>query len=514
LTNFNRLLSVSSNNVLAGKAQLGRGWCYWISNMIPESVAAFKAATTLLPPSEDLAVARFKLADGLLMQKDFGGALTNYQGALQDAADLPHVKDALTPQALYQMLRASLGLKDLAGAEDAMRKILRFYPQSAVADRSVLLVGQGYADAARPEEARARFTEFVQLFPDSDLRPEVELAIAQTREQASDWPAAIGAYDAWLDGFATNRLRPQAEFCRALANFHAGNETNALTQLTNFVAQFATNDLAPLAQWWVADYYYRKGGEFYRAAETGYRDLFQRWPASPLASEARMMAGRAALGRQDYPTAIGYFTNLTSSPNWSPLKIQATFAYGSVLVLQTNTSASLREAIQVFSTIIESSTNTDQAARAWGEIGKCYFQLAVQEERYYESASNAYLQVVSSPSAGVDARSQATIGLALVAEKRGEAKSGEEKTALLKLAREYYLDVFYETNLREGEKPDLFWVKEAGLGAARIAESESFQAWSQAEKFYDRLLRLLPQMKDTLEKKKARVQARLERKEN
>ena len=318
------------------------------------------------------------------MQKDFAGALTNYRGALEAAADLPQVKDGLTPQALYQMLRACLGLKDMSGAENAMRKILQSYPHSAVADRSVLLVGQGHADAEKPDRARALFNEFTEWFPDSELRPEVELAIAQAREQESDWPAAIGAYDAWLDRFATNRLRPQAEFYRALADFHAGNETNALTQLTNFVAQFGTNELAPLAQWWVADYYYRKGGEFYVAAETSFRVLFQTWTASPLAYEARMMAGRAALGRPDYPAAIGYFTSLTSNPNCPrELKIQATFAYGSALVLrdsgQTNTSASLSEAIQVFGTIIESGTNTEPAALAWGEIGKCYFQLGAQE---------------------------------------------------------------------------------------------------------------------------------------
>src|SRR5438552_9958361 len=195
--------------------------------------------------------------------------------------------------------------------------------------------------------------------------------------------------------------------------------------------------------------------------------MFQTWTASPLAYEARMMAGRAALGRPDYPAAIGYFTSLTSNPNCPrELKIQATFAYGSALVLrdsgQTNTSASLSEAIQVFGTIIESGTNTEPAALAWGKIGKCYFQLGAQEERYYESAPNAYLQVVSSPSAGVAARSQATMGLGLVAEKRAENKGGEEKTALLKVARDAYLDVFYELNVRPGETRDLFWVKEAG----------------------------------------------------
>ena len=524
LTNFDRLIAGFSNSVLVGKAQLGRGWCYWISNHIPESIAAFQAAATQLgargaesPAAEDLAVARFKLADGLFAQKDFAGAVQNYRGALEAAAGVPGVQEALMPQALYQMLRASLGLKDLAGAEEAMRKILQSHPRSAVADRSVLLVGQGYADAEKPAQARARFREFVERFPESELRPEVELAMAQTREQEGDWPVAIVDYGAWLDRFATNRLRPQAEFYRALANFHAGNETNALTQLTNFVAQFGTNELAPLAQWWVADYYYRQ--KDYLSAETSYKRLAQTWPGSEQADEARFMAGCAAVGRVEYADAIGYFTNLTANPNCATnLKIEALFAYGGAVMLrdsaQSNNSASLREAIQVFGTILDYGTNTESAARAWGEIGKCYFQLGAREPQNYESASNAYQQVIRSPLADVAARSQAKVGLGLVAEKQADLKSDAEKTAWLKLARDHYLDVFYETNLRPGETPDLFWVKEAGLGAARVAESQPFQEWSQAEKFYDRLLHLLPQMKETLEKRKARVQAHWERKEN
>ena len=271
LTNFDRLISVSFQQRVRGQGATRQRLVLLDLQRFPRQYRRrLKWPQRLLPPSEDLAVARFKLADGLLAQKDFAGALTNYQGALDAAADLPQVKEALTLPARYQMLRASLGLKNMTGAEAAMREILQSYPHSFVADRVILLVGQGYADAENPARARARFKEFIELFPDSPLRPEVELAIAQTSEQEADWPGAIGAYDAWFGQFATNRLRPQAEFYRALANFHAGNETNALTQLTNFVAQFATNDLAPLAQWWVADYYYRQKGVLF-----GRRDQLQ-----------------------------------------------------------------------------------------------------------------------------------------------------------------------------------------------------------------------------------------------
>jgi len=72
--------------------------------------------------------------------------LQNYRTAQEIAAKWPRVQDVLTAQSLYQVLRSSLELKDLAGATNAMRQILQTYPNNPVADRSVLLVGQGFAE--------------------------------------------------------------------------------------------------------------------------------------------------------------------------------------------------------------------------------------------------------------------------------------------------------------------------------------------------------------------------------
>ena len=507
---FDRLVNVFSNSTLVGKAQLDRGWCYWTNNL-PKSLEAFRSAVALLPPSEDLAVARFKLADAQFAQNDFAGALQNYQGALAAAADLPRAKEALTTPALSQIVRASLDVTNLVTAEEAMRKILQAYPHGDAADRSVLLVGQGYADVRKPDMALALFEEFVKSSPDSELRPEVELLIAQAHYQKTDWPAAIGEYEAWLGRFPTNRLRPRAEFNRAWANFQAGNETNALKLFTNFVVQFATNELAPQAQWWVADHYY--GQNDFPNAEKNYKLIFQNWPASELAPEACMMSGRAAVGWQNYAGAIEYFTNLTGGRfECSPqLKTEALFAYGGALTLldsrDTNRSANLELAIQVFGTIRSSNPTNEQAALALGEIGKCYFQLAAQNPRYYESASNAYQQVIDSPYADVTARSQAQVGLAMALEAQAQHLTGEEQNALLKLALGNYLDVVYEKKLREGETRNLFWVKKAGLEAARVAEA--MQDWTQAMNLYRRLGELLPPLKESLERKIQKAQEHL-----
>ena len=227
-----------------------------------------------------------------------------------------------------------------------------------------------------------------------------------------------------------------------------------------------------------------------------------------------MMSGRAAVGWQNYAGAIEYFTNLTGGRlDCSPkLKSQALFAYGGALTLldsrDTNRYANLELAIQVFGTIHSSNPTNEQAALALGEIGKCYFQLAAQNPRYYESASNAYQQVIDSPYADVTARSQAQVGLAMALEAQAQHLTGEEQNALLKLALNHYLDVFYyEKNLRDGERPDLFWVKKAGLEAARVAEA--MQDWTQAMNLYRRLEGLLPPLKELLERKIQKAQEHL-----
>lgn len=513
LTNFDRLILVFTNSPLIGKAQLGRGWCFWISNNVPASTEAFRLAVEQLAPSEDLAVARFKLADALFVQKDFAVALQNYRAAQGIATNWPRVKETLVSQSLYQVCRASLELKEVALASDAMRQILQSYPKHPVAERSVLLVAQAFTELGEPDQARALFAEFVEKFPESELRPDVELALAHTLEQKADWPAAFELYEKWLGRFATNRLRPQAEFYRALTSFRSGNETNAFSLFTNFVTQFSSDPLAPKAQWWLADYYHRAGDLL--NAEISYKLLYQKWPASDLAYKACLAAGQVAVARPDYPAAIEHFTNLTLNPNPNcppALKVQAKFGYGSALMLlspgETNKTSNLELALQVFNTIQQENPGTATAAQAWGEMGKCYLQLAVQDARHYESASNAFQQVAGSAHASFATRSQARAALGAVAESQAAQKTGGERTALLKQALGHYLDAFfYEKTLRDGEQPDWFWVRKAGLEAARVAES--LEEWSQALNIYQGLQKLLPPLQGSLEKKIARAQEQL-----
>jgi TolA-binding protein len=514
-TCFEQFLGAFTNPAsagLAGRAYLDRGWCLWLAGRAPESFEAFQAAARRLPPSEDLAVARFKMGDALFVQKDFTNALENYRAVVDDFANFPAVAQTLGDRALYQMLRANLELKDLAGASNTLSRILKLYPASDLADSSLLLVGEGLADARQPAAARALFQKFAETLPNSPLRPQVELAVARTYEREQDWPSAIAQYESWRNDFPTNALlRPQADYALAQANFQAGNEANALALFTNFVAQFSTNDLAPLAQWWVADHYFRLGGTNYVDAERNYQMLYQNtnWQGLPLvytnlAYQARMMAGHAAMGRQGYKDAIDHFTTLTSDTNCPvDLNAQALFAYGGALMLwdspdTNNPLANFQLATNVFNQICQLYPTNELNAQAWIEIGDCDLQLGA-----FDAATNIYTQVFSPTApASISARSRAQIGFGIALEKKAAAAGGDQ-TALLQLALDNYLDVFYSRvgkNLRDGEVADPFWVKKAGLQALPLVESLGVD---DPPTFFNHLEGLFPELRDSLEKKRA-----------
>ncbi len=505
LTNLVAVPERFPQSPLKGRAQLDRGWCLLLASNLTDSAAAFAAAAEMLPASFDQATAWFKLADAQYQQQQLPAAISNYNRVVAAAAALPDVKTNLCEPALYQIVRAATEAGDLAAANAAADKILDWFPDGNLTEPSLLLTGQGLARHGNPADARRVFEGLVKRFPDSPRAPEARLRIARTYGLQREWPAAAQEYRAWLTAYPTNAEQPRAQYELALATYWANDETNALALFTSFITKFPTNTFTPQAQWWVAAYHFRHGE--YAEVEKDCQLLMQSARGSALAYEAGMMAGRAAVAREAWSDAIGYFTNLTSDLNCPTnpvnLRVQALFGYGDALRRSepadtNNPLANFKQAIGVFAEIHQSNPTNAAAARAWGEIGNCYLQLATRDTNQYTNASSAFRQVVNATWADAAARSQAAVGLGLVAEKQAELNTNNARV-LLREALNHYLDVVYRKNLRDGEQPSVDWLKDAGLRAAKLAET--LDGRPSAEKIYEELSRSLPALRPLFEKK-------------
>ena len=423
--------------------------------------------------------------------------------------------DPLMEQALYQTVRAALEVGDLAVATNALEKILTRYPEGFSGDSALLLTGEGFARANDPARARNLFARFEAKYPTNALISEVRLATARSYEREDKWDAAITNYRAWMASYTNSPGRTNAEFNLAWANFKAGNETNAFELFTNFVARYPADTNAPAAQWWIADHFFRAGD--WTSAELNYQLVYKstNWTSSRLTYQAQMMAGRSALARFSYSEATNYFSSLPGQTNCPiDLQLQASFACGDALMSRTDTTnheADLKEAVQWFDSIYTKYPTNDLAPLAWGEAGNCYLQLATPTNRFFELASNAYQQVLSPPQgkiAPLAARSQATIGLGMIAEKLAKQRAGPEQEPLFQLALERYEEVCLGKIVRQGEKPELSFVKEAGLSAIRVA-TDNLSDWGLAFHISAKITDSFPQLRPVFESKMVRAQEAL-----
>ena len=155
-------------------------------------------------------------------------------------------------------------------------------------------------------------------------------------------------------------------------------------------------------------------------------------------------------------------------------------------------------AINAFDRIVQKYPNDPLVPAALGKIGNCHLQLAASDARRYEQAADSYRKTIEHPGANVATRSQAEVGLGLTLQKGAAVRTNGEKDAALDQAANHCLNVVYGTNLRPGETPDPFWVKEAGLLAGGILEARG--RYDEAIKLYTRLGIELPPLRTAMDK--------------
>lgn len=502
VTNFDRVIIDFPQSPLRGKAHLDSGWCDWLQGHIPEAQTNFAKAVQLLPPSEDQAIARFKLADAQYYQTNYAAALTNYKLVVQSAQSLPPIKEGLFDQALYQIVRCAIAVGNEQAAGAAAEKIQELYPNSLFVDRALLLFGEDQNRRRDYAEARKTFSQLLEKFPNTTARPQVQLAIAQSYAQESLWSDAAAQYDRWVAKFPKHPLLPQAEFCRALAYDKAGNQSNAFMLFTNFVARFPSNSFAAWAQNWVADAYFNQ--DAYVPAEKAYQEVFQRYPDSgELAYQARLMAGRAALARQSPSDACDYFLQVINDTN-APQSIvtKATFAFGDAKFQQFHDSLKeptctnyFNDALNAFRKLTNGAPPNATAPLAMGRIGDCYLAWATDKSdpSTFLPAMMAYAGAATMPQTTVETQGQAEVGIGHCYEVQGK----------LDYALQHYCKVIPDFS-DDPTHYSSFWAKEAGLRAAQICETQ--QQWDRAANIYSRIKNLFPALRPALDKKIAAAQ--------
>ncbi|MDX1952237.1 MAG: tetratricopeptide repeat protein [Verrucomicrobiota bacterium] len=503
-THFDAIINRYTNSPLVGKALLNKGWTYWEEStalgnpeLMQPAGASFQAALSVLPKSEEQAIAQLKFGDVSVQLRNYPIAMTQYQQVISNYSEIPQVTTRWLPEALGKIFKLQLLQTNLSDSEAVLSQFMEKSPESPLRHELSLQLAETYNRRKEGDNARRTLEKFGALATNSPVKASAELLVAQSFAVEEKWTNAVTQINSWLAAYPQHPSRAEAEFERCWMLWGAGQETNAFSAFTNFVAQFPTNQLAPLAQNWVADYYLSQ--DKLNLAEQAFQRILQNtnWTVSDLRYQAQLMAARTAFARQGYNDARAYLTNLLADLNCPPAIVpEAWFLLGDLLIEQrvagtTNQLNNYVEALNAYTRIVTQFPTNRLEPLAWGQIGNCHLQLASQYPESFEKATNAYFRLLNSkhPEISAAARQQAEVGIGLTLEKWAESRPLAEKKAILAMALSHFLNVVYGKTT-PGEAVSPLWLKRAGSSAGRIAES--LGNYAAAADLYRRLMDDLP----------------------
>ena len=255
------------------QAYLEVGISHLRMRFLREALTYFRLFEQRYPDSPLLSRARYWRARTLVETAAFADAVDLYRALINDH-DPDVAFDAL---AALGRVRAVTG--DHLEAVDTFHELLRRYPLTRFSHPEVLLdLGRSYLVIGREEEGRELLFAFINLDPASSRRLEALFALAESRHRQGDPVAADRLYNQILqEGAATAREVVMAAFRRAEAR-------DAVARREPGVAH--------------------RRGPADPVGDQEYRAVIDRFPADPLAQEARYGLYRRLLQREELNEAV------------------------------------------------------------------------------------------------------------------------------------------------------------------------------------------------------------------
>jgi tetratricopeptide (TPR) repeat protein len=488
-----------------GPLTLTLAWCRWEEALAGNSKAAmaqalsgFQTALSLLPDgSPDRLVARFKAADAAAWLGDAASALTGYLEVAEAVAQRPVEREAWMPAALEQAVISAIASTNAPAGESALRRLLEL-PQAAVrAGQSVLWLGSSLARQGAGELGRGLLQDYLLRFPESAVRPEVELELAMLGLHDERWADSVAELRRWLMAHPQHPGAVRAGFHLAYALSRSGDPAAAMSQFSELAAKNPADPGTLSAQLWLAGRFFEQQ-DYLQAGQASAAILTNatvRAARGDTWYRARLWAAEAGRKLQNFDSSAEHFRELINDKAAPPeIQSAALFHYGELLQSKPvepggDPLSRYRLALEAFTRVLE-FTNSPYLAPALGMMGNCHFQLSTLNPADYTRAADLYLRAAKLPGAGIETRCRAWLGYAAVNRKMSELRSGAESAAFLERAIQAGLDVALGKVLLPGEKLSADILTEAARATGEILER--LGRTGEAAGLYEHVARELP----------------------
>jgi tetratricopeptide (TPR) repeat protein len=505
-----------------GPLTLSLAWCRWEEALAGESravmtqaLAGFRAAAELLPAtSGDGLVARYKAADASSWLGDSSSALRGYLEVADAVADRPAERDAWMPAALEQAVIAAIAGTNAPAGESVLRRLLDLPQAAERAGRGALWLGSALAQRGAGELGRGLLQDYLKRFPESGLRPEVELELAMLGLHDGNWSDSVAELRRWLAAHPGHPGAVRAGFHLAYALSRSGDPAAAMRLFSELAAKNPTDPGTISAQLWLAGRFFEQQ-DYLQAGQASAALLTNatvRAARGDTWYRARLWAAEAGRKLQNFDSAADHYRELINDKA-APGEVQsaALFHYGELLQAKPvdaggDPLSRYRLALEAFTRVLE-FTNSPYVAPALGMMANCHFQLSTLNPADYARAADLYLRAAKDPAAGIETRCRAWLGYAAVNRRMAELRTGVEAGEFVERAIRAGLDVALGRVLLPGERVSPEILAEAARSTGETLER--LGRTGEAAGLYEHVARELPAVAATWGQRARRIRESL-----
>jgi tetratricopeptide (TPR) repeat protein len=436
--------------------------------------------------------------------------LTGYLEVAEAVAKRPVERETWMPAALEQAVISAIASTNAPAGESALRRLLEL-PQATVrAGQSVLWLGSSLARQGAGELGRGLLQDYLLRFPESAVRPEVELELAMLGLHDERWADSVAELRRWLVAHPQHPGAVRAGFHLAYALSRSGDPAAAMTQFSELAAKNPTDPGTLSAQLWLAGRFFEQQ-DYLQAGQASSAILTNaavRAARGDTWYRARLWAAEAGRKLQNFDSSAEHFRELINDKAAPPeIQSAALFHYGELLQSKPVESGGdplsrYRLALEAFTRVLE-FTNSPYLAPALGMMGNCHFQLSTLNPADYSRAAELYLRAAKLPGAGIETRCRAWLGYSAVNRKMSELRSGAESGEFLERAIQAGLDVALGKVLLPGEKLSADMLTEAARATGEILER--LGRTGEAAGLYEHVARELPMVAATWGQRARRI---------
>lgn len=205
---------------------------------------------------------------------DYKNAIQFHLRLLKEYTPINRLSADFREQSYLRVAQSHLALGDGRSAISYFRQYLEQYPESELKDQLIFKIAQIYEQyLMNPDKALQMYGRFIELFPQSIYVDEAQLGIARAHEAIGNYTKAIKAYHNFLQAYPGGKHYFKiAQRIERLKTYHLKNLEKGVSVLSQLVGsqianQSTTNNLLALAQ---LNYEqlrdYRQASTYYRRA--------------------------------------------------------------------------------------------------------------------------------------------------------------------------------------------------------------------------------------------------------